>query len=280
MRIAVAGLVTALILGASYLATSHRGSDLGSRSQEKQFEAPPVYVAAAAAGRLFDGAVHDDPDDHSPTTMACRELIATGLVKGCVPRTSGPGFVGERIGLVSTQGTMDGSIVRMTGSIPIEELVAKTVASRDSGRACEVVGSPGSRLIAVLGPSSRCEDVPRVQEALDHQSRVTMLACLKLVSAKLVAGCALWAPALGGMSGEVTPFVDKDGQEGGGIVLPGREPNFAHSLMVARSSNRDRPCAVVGSEVSRMVAVLSPAMSCDDAPRVKNVLDEFASHDR
>ena len=114
-----------------------------------------------------------------------------------------------------------------------------------------------------------------------------MLACLDIVDAGLMgrgsfaAECEWWrSNSLGGVTGEVTPFINGAGDDlAGGILRPEGDGGFADSLKTVRDNNRLRPCAVVGSRSSGLIAVLPKDVSCEEAPDVQAALDHFAARD-
>ena len=245
-----------------------------------------VYSAKGAAatialfrrgfGTVQPPEAYADSYETDQTAKVCRELRHAGLVRGCVVATAA-GAIGEVRGFVNEQGQVDGLVLRVNGSTRIDDIVAEV--ARGEGRPCGVVGSPGSRLVAVLGRGMGCDAAPQVRAALDRQSHRTMLACLDLVDAGLVARCEWWVPSLAGVRGEdITEFVGQD-QRGGGIVIPDGDAGLERNLEIMREAHGGPPCEVVGAAGSGMAAVLAPWMSCGQAAGVRAVLDHYDRHD-
>ena len=290
-RIAVVVLGTAAVLGGAYALTPPERPDDG-KLQRVTPQLPPLFAvesAAAAVSRAFDAAAfaEPEPDYHSGAIDACRELRTAGIVSGCMSDTATRYSVGEIVRFLTDAGAADGLIVRINGAEGIDALAAGRFPEVKASRPCALVASPGSRLIAVLGTSMSCDVQQRVRTALDRQSHVTMLACLDIVDAGLMgrgsfaAECEWWrSNSLGGVTGEVTPFINGAGDDlAGGILRPEGDGGFADSLKTVRDNNRLRPCAVVGSRSSGLIAVLPKDVSCEEAPDVQAALDHFAARD-
>jgi hypothetical protein len=259
-----------------------------TKEEEAGAELPLFWAAGAAAAsvmRALDGAAFDVPEDHSPAIEACRELRAAGLVRGCAQDTATKYSVGEIVRFVNARGALEGLIVRINGAERIEAVAAAKFPETTTTRPCALITSPGSRLIALLGESMSCDAAPIVRAALDRQSHVTMLMCLEIVDEGLLGrppyapSCEWWrGNSLGGVDGEVTPFVNGALDDlGGGILLPKGGDNFAQSLKTVRDSHPEDSCRVVGSTGSGVIAVLPPGTSCDVSPHVMAVLDSYAS---
>jgi hypothetical protein len=284
-RVAVAMLGTIIVLGGAYGLTRLRGGEGKAGADDaEEAEPPSLFAVGAAAGsvaRRFDAAVYDNPEDHSPTIEACRELRRSGVVSGCVP-DGARGEVGELTRFVDGTGQTDGRVVRMNDGTSIDGIVAAMIAEKDAGRPCEVVGSPGSRMIAILGRNMSCDVVPQVRAALDRQSTVTMLACLEIVSWGPVSQCESRGSLAITGDGQMTRFLDEKGEYyGGGISHLSENINIPDEVETLREerSHKIRPCEVVGSPSSHMIAVLPPLLSCDEVPRVRAAMDHFAPHE-
>jgi hypothetical protein len=215
----------------------------------------------------------------------CIEMRTSDIFAGCHFDSGadfGPAFHGPIADLrrfVSKTGVSAGMLVYVDGFASINEIVARIVRDDDAGRPCAVMGSPGSRMIAILGPETSCEVAPAIQAALDRQARRTELACLEIVRQLADAGLVRYCgqrDALAGLGGETATFVDRDGDWRGGVLIPNGDAGFDEKLATMRGSNRARPCEVVGSRSSGMMAVMPSAVDCDEwAPRFQSVLDHF-----
>jgi hypothetical protein len=271
-------MLTAVVIVALYVMNEH-GPEVRSDGRALTMSSSRSTWRQGLDAPAGDG----EASEHSPSMEACRELQRTGIAAGCRSTGGYKGIV-DGVRLLDESGSVEGSVAHENGSTSIDEIVSDMILLGNGERPCEVIGSPGSRLIATLGPNMSCELTSRIRAALDQQNKVTMLACLELASEGIAPGCISGVGVLGGVGGEITRFVkagtDEESEGQGGLVLIGGTDSLESSLAIMRRNSAERPCGVVGPTRSRIIAVLSPEMSCDQASHIRAVVDRWVAHDQ
>lgn len=259
-------------------------------------DSTPGFVAAAVEiERLRDAVpatMHLALDDLSHPAEeteilapVCVELIRSGSFEGC-HFDWGPHFtpvfhwpIQSMRRLVNKKGVAAGMLVWVNGFASINEIVSRIVRDDDAGRPCAVLGSTGSRMIAILDPETSCEVAPAVQAALDRHTRRTEVACREIIDQLADAGLAHYCEprdTLAGLPGETTAFLDHNGERHGGFFIPQGDAGLDESQAAVRALSHAHPCEVVGSRMSAMMAVMPSTLDCDGwAPRFQSILQQF-----